>query len=168
MPTTIDDFLAYMHNHFKSTAKIVRSDNGTEIVQHSCSKLFASKGLINQRSIPCIPQQNGRVERKHRHLLETARDIRFHANLPLKFWGDCLLAATLLINLMPSLVFHWKISYHFLMNKPPNLSFLRVIECLCFAAIKNSDKFASRVRRCVLLGYPYAQKEYKLFDLDTN
>ncbi|KAK9726559.1 hypothetical protein RND81_05G223200 [Saponaria officinalis] len=38
--------------------------------------------VIYQKSAPGTPQHNGRVERKHRHLVET------------KFWGDCLLGAT--------------------------------------------------------------------------
>jgi len=36
-----------------------------------------SKGILNQKSIAKTPQQNGVAERKHRHLLETARAIRF-------------------------------------------------------------------------------------------
>ncbi|KAL8136585.1 hypothetical protein V2J09_002586 [Rumex salicifolius] len=40
----------------------------------------------------------------------------------------------------------------------------------CFALIKDGckDKFASKARRCVFLGYPHAQKAYKLLDIDTG
>lgn len=87
---------------------MIRSDNGTEIIQESCRVLFLNKGIIHQRSIPGNPQQNGRVERRHKSLLETARTIRFHAGLPYKFWGDCVLTATHIINLLPSSVLKWK------------------------------------------------------------
>nr|GEW19081.1 hypothetical protein [Tanacetum cinerariifolium] len=56
-------------------------------------------------------QQNGRVKRKHRHLLNTAKDLRLHANLPLKFWGDCILTATYLINKMHVKLLDWKSPY---------------------------------------------------------
>ena len=52
-------------------------------------------------SVPRTPEQNGRVERKHRHLIETARVMMVHANLPLKLWGACILAATHTINKLP-------------------------------------------------------------------
>ncbi|XP_074343023.1 uncharacterized protein LOC141680803 [Apium graveolens] len=73
------------------SGKTIRSDNGTEIVQDFCTSLFSSLGIVHQRSVAGNPQQNGRVERKHRHLLDTSRSIRIHANLPIKFWGDCIL-----------------------------------------------------------------------------
>lgn len=109
---------------------------------------------------------NGRVERKHRHLLETARAIRFHAGLPIKFWGDCLLAATHLINMLPSSVLKWKSPFEMLMHKVPDYSYLRVIGCLCYAYSKSS--VGSRASKCILVGYPFAQKGYKLYDLTTH
>uniref|UniRef100_A0A803NB22 Integrase catalytic domain-containing protein n=1 Tax=Chenopodium quinoa TaxID=63459 RepID=A0A803NB22_CHEQI len=68
--------------------QVIRSDNGTEIIQEAYAVLFASKGVIHQKSIPGTPEQNGRVERKHRHLLETARTLRLCADLPYKFWDN--------------------------------------------------------------------------------
>nr|GEU41229.1 hypothetical protein [Tanacetum cinerariifolium] len=44
-------------------------------------KTFKGKGaygVLHQRSIAHTPQQNGRVERKHRNLLDTARALRLH------------------------------------------------------------------------------------------
>ncbi|GKB86834.1 retrovirus-related pol polyprotein from transposon TNT 1-94 [Tanacetum coccineum] len=35
------------------------------------------------------PQHNAVVEIKHKHLLDTARALKFHAALLDKFWGDC-------------------------------------------------------------------------------
>ncbi|KAL2933012.1 Retrovirus-related Pol polyprotein from transposon RE1 [Bienertia sinuspersici] len=154
----VSAFIAYVHNHFNKTIKVIRSDNGTEIVQESCSTLFGIKGIIHKKSLPGVPQQNGRVERKHKHLLEIARTIRFHAHLPIKFWGDCLLSATYLINLLPSSVLNWKTPYEMLMGKPPEYQHLRVIGCLCYPVVKSSDKFAPRAAKCILLGYPFAPK----------
>lgn len=168
IPTLIKDFIAYVENQFDTSIKIIRSDNGTKIFQEACSSLFASKGIIHQRSLPGKPQQNGRVERKHKHLLETVRALKFHVALPNRFWGECLLASTYLINLMPSSVLQWLTPYECLMKKPPSYDHLKVIGCLCYASCKSSDTFAPRAKKCVFLGYPYGQKGYKLYDLQSH
>lgn len=95
---TIGDFLALVETQFGASVQTIRSDNGSEFIERECQNLFAHKGIIHQKSAPSVPQQNGRVERKHRHLLETARAMRFQSNLPKKFWGDCILAATYVAN----------------------------------------------------------------------
>ncbi|XP_074315555.1 uncharacterized protein LOC141651753 [Silene latifolia] len=69
-------------------------DDHSRVTWEQCSSIFQQRGILHQRSIVGRPQQNGRVERKYRHLIETARALRIHANLPIKFWGDSVLTAT--------------------------------------------------------------------------
>nr|GEY03687.1 hypothetical protein [Tanacetum cinerariifolium] len=116
---------------------------------------------IVERSKAYIPQQNGVVEKKHRRLLDTARAIRLHANLPIKFWGDCILAATYLNNKMPMKILEWKSPYEKLFGQPPVYDHLRVIGCLCYAAITvpQKDKFDNMGIKCVLLRYPMNKKD---------
>nr|GEU75894.1 hypothetical protein [Tanacetum cinerariifolium] len=54
------------------------------VVCQEMMKMFKGKGVDSgtprdYKSIAYTPQQNGRVERKHKHLLDTARAIRLHA-----------------------------------------------------------------------------------------
>lgn len=47
-------------------------------------------GIIHQTSFAYTPQQNGRVEWKHRHILNIARALMFQASLPKFLWkGMC-------------------------------------------------------------------------------
>ncbi|GJR67772.1 retrovirus-related pol polyprotein from transposon TNT 1-94 [Tanacetum coccineum] len=62
-------------------------------VNGECLAYLRKQGIVHQKSMVYTPQQNAIVERKHRHLLDTARALKFHSGLPNKFWG-CLCFAT--------------------------------------------------------------------------
>ena len=111
-------------------------------------------GIVHESSCPHTPQQNGVVERKHRHILEVARALRFQGSIPIKFWGECVLAAVYLINRMPTSVLQGRSPYEVFHKTKPKLDHLRTIGCLCYAtkAVKE-DKFSSRVDQCVMMGY---------------
>jgi hypothetical protein len=55
-------------------------------------------------------------------------------------------------------------------GQQPDYEHLRIIGSLCFAhnQRRNGDKFASRSKKCVFMGYPYGKKGWKLFDLETE
>lgn len=147
---------------------MIRSDNGTEF---TCLRTqFRELGIVFQTSCTGTPQQNGRVERKHRHILNVARALRFQGNLPINFWGECILTAGYLINRTPTQLLDGKSPYEVLNGKPPSYEHLRVFGSLCYAHNqgRKGDKFASRSRKCVFVGYPHGKKGWKLYDLDTN
>ena len=77
--STFQAFYTYVSTQFNTTIKRIRSDNGTEFINTSLTTFLQDKGIIHQTSCPYTPQQNGRAERKHRHLLEVARSIHHQA-----------------------------------------------------------------------------------------
>ncbi|CAH9146225.1 unnamed protein product [Cuscuta epithymum] len=164
----LKQFFAMTSRQFNKPVKVFRSDNGKEFI--GLQEYFLTHGIIFQTSCVYTPQQNGRAERKHRHILEVARTLRFHANLPIEFWGECVLAAGYLINRLPSPVIENKSPYEMLYKKPPLYTHLRVFGCLCYAHSKETtgDKFAQRGIKCVFLGYAYTQKGWKVYDLEKQ
>lgn len=47
---------------------------------------------------------------------------------------------------------------------------IRTFGCLCYAHLRSrdKDKFGTRSRKCVLVGYPYGKKGWRLYDIETE
>lgn len=96
-------FLQMVKVQFQSSVQCFRSDNAYELGSSAeAQQFFTANGIHHQTTIPHTPQQNGIVERKHKHMLEVSRAFFFQSKLPLKYWGECVLTATYLINKIPS------------------------------------------------------------------
>ena len=154
---------------FNCKVRVIRSDDGLEFKDEQCQHLYENYGTIHQTSCVNTAQQNGRVERKHRNILEMARYLRFQGKLPKAYWGDCVLTAAYLTNRFPTPVLQNKTTYEMLYNTPPKYSSLKVFGCLAFAhdPKRHTDKFNARGVPCVFIGYPATQKAYRLLNFLT-
>lgn len=163
-------FCNMVKTQFDKQVKRVRTDNGAEFQSHYMLNFYKDSGIMLETSCPYTPQQNGVVERKHRHILEIARALRFEANLPLDFWGECVLTATYIINKLPSKVINFKTPHEILLGKPPSYDHFRIFGCLVYAHDnqRKGDKFSERGRPCIFIGYPMGQKGYKVYDLQNQ
>jgi len=90
----LKDFIVMAKNQFGNNVKIVRSTNGLEFMSKPMQQFCREHRILHQSSCVEAPQQNGRVERKYRQVLNVARALLFQASLPTKFWGECVLAAS--------------------------------------------------------------------------
>ncbi|KAK2361432.1 putative mitochondrial protein [Trifolium repens] len=152
------------HNH---DVKIIRSDNGPEFLMHD---FYSSHGILHQTSCVESPQQNGRVERKHQHILNVARALLYQSNLPKHFWSYAVLHATYIINRICTPVLNDKSPYEMLFDTLPDLNELKVFRSLVYASTLNvhRTKLSPRGRKCIFLGYKQGVKGSILFDLDSK
>ncbi|PKI45909.1 hypothetical protein CRG98_033708 [Punica granatum] len=80
----------------------------TDLLDHTSRRMLGVGDLrggvyyLRRTSCTNTPQQNGRVERKHRHILNVARALMFQASLPTRFWGECISTAVHLTNVTPT------------------------------------------------------------------
>jgi len=95
----VKNFVPLIHTHYQITPKYIRSENGPEFL---IPEFYASKGIIHQKSCVETPQQNGRVERKHQHILNVARALLFQSKLPNFFGSYVVIHAVFLINRVPT------------------------------------------------------------------
>ena len=94
----------------------------------------------------------------------------FQAHLPIDFWGECILTVGYLINKTPSAVLKGKTPYEILFGQLPSYNHIRTFGCLCYVhrQLRDKDKFASQIRRCVFVGYLFDKKGWKVYNLETS
>ena len=80
---TLRNLFALICRQFNGVVKIVWSGNGIEFT--CLDDYFVESDITHQTSCVGTPQQNVSVERKHCHILNVARALRFQANLPIEF-----------------------------------------------------------------------------------
>ncbi|XP_024006537.1 uncharacterized protein LOC112083045 [Eutrema salsugineum] len=160
--------LGHPKKQFGKTVKVVQSDNGTEFM--CLSSYFREHSIVHQTSCVGTPQQNGRVERKNRHILNVSRALLFQANFPVSFWGEAVFTAAYLINRTPSFIHEGRSPYEILHGQKPDYTQLRVFGSACYVhrITRDKDKFGERSRLCVFVGYPFGKKGWKVYDVERK
>lgn len=79
----------------------IRTDNGAEFL---LPEIYATHGILPQTSCVKTPEQNSIVERKHSHILNLTRSLRYQAHISKSFWLYAISHAVHLVNRLPLLV----------------------------------------------------------------
>lgn len=72
----------------------------------SLTSFHGQYGIMFRQSSPYTSEQDGILEWKHRHIVETGLTLLAHSGLPFKYWGEAFSAAIYLINRLPTPVLH--------------------------------------------------------------
>jgi hypothetical protein len=161
-------FQLFVERQFDRKIKCVQSNWGGEF--RKLNTFFQSLGIRHRLPCPHTHHQNGSVERKHRHIVETGLTLLASASLPQKYWDEAFLTATYLINRLPSPVTSNKSLLEFLFQQTPDYTFLNNFGCACWPHLHpyNTHKMDFRSTRCIFLGYSLNHKGYKCLDPTTN
>uniref|UniRef100_A0A2N9F943 Integrase catalytic domain-containing protein n=1 Tax=Fagus sylvatica TaxID=28930 RepID=A0A2N9F943_FAGSY len=151
---------------YSKAIKVFRSDNAREYRQTDFSTILKHYGTIFHTSCAGTSQQNGRAERKLRHILDTVRALTNAASTPASFWGEAALTTVYTINRCPSPVIQNTTPYERLFGIAPNYSLLKVFGCVCFVLLQPHErtKLQPRSQLCCFLGYGLEEKGYRCYD----
>jgi hypothetical protein len=121
-------FKLLVENILSSSIKTMQIVGGTEFLP-----LIKSYPSIQFHiSRPYTSQQNGLVERKHRHIVELSLASMFHAKIPQVYWPEVFESVTFVINRLPSFFISFIILYHVLFDSPLDYKFFKVLVCMCY------------------------------------
>ena len=152
-PTLFAQFYEFVLTQFSKKIKIVRTDNARELSEGETLSFYNAKGIEHQNTSVNTPQQNGVVEKKHRHLLEVKRTLFFQSKVPMSFWGDVVQCAAHLINKRPLTVLNKRTPFEILYSNAPSYDMLKSFGCLAYALTLKRDrsKLDPRAHPCVFL-----------------
>jgi histone deacetylase 1/2 len=161
-------FKALVETQFHAKIKKIRSDGGGEF-QFITNRL-SNYGIIHELSCPSTPQQNGRVERKNRHIVETGLALLFESNVPTKYWPYAFQIVAYVINRLPTKVLSFKSPYEVLFHKIPSYNTLKVFGSLCYPYLRpiSEHKLQPRSTSCAFLGYSSKHKGYICLEPKTK
>jgi hypothetical protein len=119
---------------FSRKIKSVQSDWGGEY--RSLHTYFKSIGIIHRLSCPHTHQQQGCVERKHRHVIDTTLALLADSGDPKQFWDEACLTSCYLINRLPTPLLKNISPFAKLFSQAPNYHHLKIFGCECFPNLR--------------------------------
>ena len=166
IPQIYINFATMIHTQFSKCIKTFRRDNASEYRDSKLLSFLAKQGTTSEFSCPGTSQQNGRAERKHRHILDSIRAMLFSSSCPERIWGEAALTAVYVINRLPSSVLGNVSPFERLYDTRPHYGFLKVFGCACFVLLQPHEysKLEPRARLCCFLGYGTEHKGYRVWD----
>ncbi|GKC46050.1 tryptophan aminotransferase-related protein 3-like protein [Tanacetum coccineum] len=166
--STFKSFMQMVERQFTTKLKNVQTDWGGEF--QNLASFFSSLGIIHRRSCPHTSEQNGFVERRNRHVVETGLTLLAQACVPQHSGHYAFETVVYLINHMPSRTSTNKSPFEHIFKRSPEYYFPSVFGCLCFPHLRpyNRHKMDFRSTPCVFLGYSPSHHGYRCLDISTE
>jgi len=131
-------FQKFVENQYSSCIKVFQSDGGTEFTSTCFKTHLRNSGIHHQLSCPYTLAQNGRDERKHRHVTETGLTVLFHSHLSPRFWVDAFSStAAYIINWLPTPLLRGNSSFELLYDYTPHYDNFHPFGCRVYPYLRD-------------------------------
>ena len=147
--------------------KVLRTDGGLEFCNSDFKSMLGSRGIRLCTSAPHRPEQNGRIERENRTVIESARSMLHARDVPRCLWAEAVSTAVYALNrTVSSNSKNFKSPYELWYYRKPNVSHMRPfgIEAYVFIPDKFRKKFDPKARKAIFVGYHGDSENYRLYD----
>jgi len=161
------DFAIWAENQTGHRIKTIRTDQGTEYVNHEFDSFLKSKGINHQMSVRYSPEQNGVAERTNRTMLDKARCLMQESHCDERMWAEAVNTAVYLKNRSPHKAVKGATPEEVWSGEKVNLSHLKVFGCVAYSHVPDQlrKKFEPKSEPYIFVGYSNESKGYRLFDV---
>lgn len=160
-------FVARTENELGKRVVRLRSDGGGEYFSNDFAAFCAEKGIVQEKTNPDTPQQNGVAERRNQTLNNKARSMLAGASLTARFWVSAIQHANWIANRSPTRAIpEDKTPFEAFYNQKPSLLSLREYGCRAWVQVpkKHRAKFDHQSIECQYLGFAQGKKAFLLYD----
>jgi hypothetical protein len=149
------------------TMKRWHSDGGAELVAQEVLSTLHKNGTTTSHSPRDTPQMNSVTERWVRSLKERVLCLLLRSSLPVAFWWWAVSCASYLLNRTPTTTARgYMTPFECVTNVAPNLKFLRVWGCKCYALKPKAERLKDMDDKAYtgfLVGYSEQNTGYIIF-----
>jgi hypothetical protein len=158
-------FSSMVRTQFDTSIRVFRANYIGEYLYDALRQFLFVQGTLAQFSCPDLNAQNGVAEGKHRHLLETSRDLMFASSVPPHFWVEAVSRANYLINIHPSSALQGGIPFEcHCVRRLTILVFVFLVVCYVLLSPREQTKLTAQSVDSVFLGYSVEHKGYRCRD----
>lgn len=141
------------------------TDNGSEFVNQDLSSHLQNLGIVHDRALPYVHQQNGFVERDVRTVVESGRTLLIASNLPKILWDEAIACSLYILNRTTNSRNQLQTPYELWTGCKPDVANLRVFGQDAIIYDNNyKKKFDPRGFQVKFVGYTKRSNSYRFFD----
>ena len=176
------NFIRWAENQTSKTVKIIRSDGGGEFINKRLKGFAKVKGFTIETTIRYTPEQNGKVERANRTIIQSARSSLLGAmgttisdptypKLGLNLWAEAVNYAVEVRNRLPSRALPNNVTpYELWYDKKPNLSLILPFGCRVHYTLPKElrKKWSACAKEGIYVGPSVNKQGVRIFDPSTR
>jgi hypothetical protein len=161
-------FQKHVERMFSCKLISIQIDGGGEF----CSLIpyFSTNGILHRLACPYSHHQQGTVERRHHHIVETGLTLLAASFVPHGYWNEAFVTATFLITRLPTKILDNISPFEKLFLRSPDYNILRVFGCAYWPHLRpyNKHKMEFRSKLCVFIGDSLQHRGYKCLHIPTG
>ena len=127
---------------------------------------LSENGIEHQKTVPHMPQQNGRAEHFNHMLLDKSEAMRQHACLLPTFLQDAIETSLHIYNWQPMCRHNWHSPIQLWNGTKPDVSYFRTFGCWVYVFIpkdRRVNKLAPKFEDMMFIGYEPGTKGYRFW-----